>query len=523
MFPLSSTLFGVAALIVSLGFASPAAGQDLGALRTSLEFNGWQKDYSQRKSAQALSKIHTAEAMQLRLDVFDGDHKNYKWVGVRDWLFDGFLLANSFAENELLAQAAQNRKNLDLLRELALRGLLANKGKVPAKPLLDKKFLKAPLRIRLAWQECLGALVGTNRLDGGKKMTASAAEASAREVLLKAGAPFAGHLHFKTLQPAEIAAISKALLKSKDPHDRALCLRVLGRHKESYDAFLQAAGPALRGDALGPFVAVVEEGVDAQLAPLIPLLITALEIRTANQGSGRLIRDLASALRELSGQSFGLHPDSWRNWWSHAGSEFLAKWRAGGNPGTQKHEAQKDGTVAKLFGLPIDSHRIYFLVDGSGSMVKDKIGGKTIAEAAADELAAFLDALPSDAEANLILVANEPILSLKTLKPLTKKIKAQLVSDVRDFHYNSASALVEALRLAQSDASVDTIVLIGDGGSTRGMHGDYNRHIVAENFREHLRSGVRLHCIALTQSSRKQGFMRLLAEQTSGRLVIPAK
>jgi hypothetical protein len=34
---------------------------------------------------------------------------------------------------------------------------------------------------------------------------------------------------------------------------------------------------------------------------------------------------------------------------------------------------------------------------------------------------------------------------------------------------------------------------------------------------------VRLHCIALTQSSRKQGFMRLLAEQTSGRLVIPAK
>jgi len=522
MFRTSPILLAAVTLAASFSFSIPAQAQDVESLRTTLEFNGWKKDYSQRKAAQQLSKIPGAEAMQLRIDVFDGDKKSYKWVGVRDWLFNGFLLSSSLEENLILAEAAQNRKSNELLRELALRALAGCKGKVPANPLLDKKFLKAPLRIHLAWQECLGTLIAQDRLDGGDKLSTSEATAAARALLLKGGAPFTGHLHLKKLLADEITAIEKALQKSKSAHDRAICLRVLARHPESHSVFLRAAGAALRGDEIGPFVAVVNEGVDARIVPLIPRLIEALETRTANEDDGRLIRDLAEALRTLSGQAFGLQPSSWRNWWNRAGNDVLKKYEAGEMPSGHKQEATNDGTVAMMFGLPIDSHHIFFLVDGSGSMTSD-FNGKAVSEAAADEMAAFMDALPSDAEANLILVANEPILSLKKLKPLTAKTKAQLVSDVRGFHYKSASALVEALRLAQSDPKVDTIVLIGDGGSTRGMHSDYNQHIVPENYREHLRSGVRLHCIALTTSGRKQGFMRLLAEQTGGKLVIPQK
>ena len=67
---------------------------------------------------------------------------------------------------------------------------------------------------------------------------------------------------------------------------------------------------------------------------------------------------------------------------------------------------------------------------------------------------------------------------------------------------------------------VDTIVVISDGGSSAGKH-QYNGHILDGASRLFERSGVRIHTVLVTDSTKHEKFMKELASLTGGRMAVP--
>ena len=86
--------------------------------------------------------------------------------------------------------------------------------------------------------------------------------------------------------------------------------------------------------------------------------------------------------------------------------------------------------------------------------------------------------------------------------------------------YRSPSALYDALEQVALDSSIDTVLIVSDGGSSAGKH-QYPGHILDGFERMYLRTGLRIHCVLVTDSNKHEGFLRDLAAVSGGRMVKP--
>jgi hypothetical protein len=87
---------------------------------------------------------------------------------------------------------------------------------------------------------------------------------------------------------------------------------------------------------------------------------------------------------------------------------------------------------------------------------------------------------------------------------------------LRERPYRSTSAMVEAFEAAMLDPAIDTIVYVGDGGSSAGLHA-YDEHVLAEVRRLHARHGVRIHTVLVTDNGAHEDLLQGLADATGGR------
>ncbi|MDP6963143.1 MAG: hypothetical protein QGF46_03150, partial [Planctomycetota bacterium] len=70
------------------------------------------------------------------------------------------------------------------------------------------------------------------------------------------------------------------------------------------------------------------------------------------------------------------------------------------------------------------------------------------------------------------------------------------------------------------DPIIDTVLLVSDGGSSAGKH-QYSGHLLDAVERLYLQTGVRIHCVLVTDSNKHQQFLTNIASISGGRMVRP--
>jgi VWA domain-containing protein len=475
--------------------------------------------YKVATESRDFSALKGVTAMRARVEIYDQKLQIKGGPNLRDWLFTGMQQASSLEETQILAEAGANKKNSSLLRLVCLRALRRSEAKVSAKLLLAKGYSKMEPNLRREWQQTLGVLLQENRLDF-QKVKHGADEV--RKQLWKSGPPFLALAAFDSISDRDAAQILTAIGKSKNPGNLAQMLRVLARFdNQNYVFYLNAIQIALAREECGPRIAAAESAVEHHIYEAIPYLIDALESENKLQG-GRYGNDYAHALRVLSGQQLSNQAIAWWRWWSQSGETWIKQVRAGEVPAPLKAKenfAARETTVAKVFGIPVDSKRIAIVMDGSGSM-NDLYDQRSCAVAAADELQTFLAQLTKDTQLQLYVIVREAKRCFKKSVKASAKNQAKMVNFVRNFDFGQASAMYDVLNEAQADPEIDTIVFISDGGGSWGSFA-YPEHMLEGLRLSHQRSGVRIHTICVGNSKNKARFMQQLADITHGRMQKP--
>lgn len=471
-------------------------------------------------AAKELADMRSIEAMELRLELFDAKEDAYRGVYLRDWFYSGYLKAESREEGDLMLEEAASKKASAWHRVLLLRAIGKSQVKVSGKLLLDKAFDKAPDDVKREWSATMGILFAEGRIDfdGVKLGKAADHETLMRERII--GTTFLQGLgFFKELPDHSLGLLATLSGSNKiDAGDRAAFLRILGANEDGQGHLLGVAPQVFADPACAPKTAFLDTTVENRLVTLTPTLINALADE-AKRTPNRFTGDIGSALRALTGQGFGDAPELWQKWWNEAGDAWLAEAQAHGGKSGKMERRDRD-TVARFFGLAVETSNVVLLVDGSGSMSTNTLGEETCANAAAVEAGKFLEQLPKESLFQVIVIEPQPEVAFKKLMPATKGNRAKAVKFLQSRPYRSTSALLDALEAATADPLVDTLILVSDGGSSAGKH-QYSGHLLDSIQRLHERTGVRIHSVLVTDSTKHEKFMRELAEMTGGRMVRP--
>jgi hypothetical protein len=176
------------------------------------------------------------------------------------------------------------------------------------------------------------------------------------------------------------------------------------------------------------------------------------------------------SLLAITGQDFDDVGD-WIKWWEGTKDGFDPA-TIGKQSGKTKVEVKKRPDAVEFFGEEIFSRNVLFVVDVSGSMAMYDEGdyrGRNVEEdrqrlrRSKEQLTKVLKLLPKSAKFNLIAFSDKVTPWQKSLRPASPASVGSALKFVNDFLAVGATHTDEAIEMAFTDASVDTIVLLSDG------------------------------------------------------------
>ncbi|MHC4222711.1 MAG: HEAT repeat domain-containing protein [Planctomycetota bacterium] len=319
-----------------------------------------------------------------------------------------------------------------------------------------------------------------------------------------------------------VATFDAAMAKEKDPLVLAELIRV--RARQGGQGVLDLLKQRL-DDPLWPVrAAVVRELARIRTKESVDLLVE----RMAKE-KGRLLDDIADALKKISGESFLPEPDPWRIWWKKARDTWVPP-KEGIAAGDEK-DSEKAGVVY-FYGIRTSSRRVVFCIDVSGSMnfPLDGRNGKKPPriETAKRELKQALIALPEDAIFNIVIYSGDVKVWKKKMQAATLKNKQAARKYVDRLSpvgaTNIFDALVTSMRVATKSGKgkgdgpeADTIFFLTDGKPSHGQI--VNPHQILEEItRRNKLMGLVIHTVGVSKEQ-NAGFLLNLAKRNGGRYV----
>jgi HEAT repeat protein len=237
-------------------------------------------------------------------------------------------------------------------------------------------------------------------------------------------------------------------------------------------------------------------------AATVPKLIDRME-----KEQGRLRKMIADSLWKLTGQPFEENFTSWRSWWKEKGATFkviapdeLAK---AAHVREQRRLSERTQAGSKFFGIRIESHRVIFILDTSGSMLESLHGkaygkwGASRIDIAKAELSQCIKNLDEGALFNILIFSTGVDRWLKAgIGESTEPTRQSALTWIERLGAAGATNLYDSLKLAFDDKDVDTIMLLSDGEPTSGEVIDPHR--IREDvafWNKHRR--VKIHTVAI--------------------------
>ncbi len=295
----------------------------------------------------------------------------------------------------------------------------------------------------------------------------------------------------------------ESLAASGDPLERLLALEAAGRTgvPEAADLLL----PALADREWRIRLVAAQALGRVRVKRAVPLLID----RLGDEDVPRVRDALAETLFRVTGRNFYDLPDLWRKWWAEEGASFEVPAAV-----PEKREDSHGGaSAASFYGVPVNSDRIVFVLDQSGSMSAAS-EGRTNLDRAVEETIAVVEKLPKAAKINVILFETAVHPWQRTLVAAGAS-RTALASHLRSQKPTGGTNLYDALEMAVLTKDVDTIYLLSDGNPGSGKfvaHEDILREIDRLN---RVRK-IAIHCIAVGYDS---PLLEALAARNDGRYV----
>ncbi|MEZ5978330.1 MAG: HEAT repeat domain-containing protein [Planctomycetota bacterium] len=299
---------------------------------------------------------------------------------------------------------------------------------------------------------------------------------------------------------------------------RNAAIAELGRRKDS--GALDVLKTALEHTDWSTRLAAVDALVEIRNERAVPLLIDRLA-----KEDGRMETAVAEALFSLTGQPFQKRAQAWEQWWKAEGAAF--KCITPQELRTLEREAELQrlelrSAVKEFFGIQIDSHRVAFVIDVSGSM-EEKAKGQYVDEdgemrivIAKKELTNFLDGLEPGAYFNLIPFSDRARPWQEQMVKNEGEVMVDAKEFVDDLVPSGATNLYDGLQTAFADPETDTIVVLSDGEPTDGEIIEITeiRRRVKE-WNEH--RGIVIHTVQIGATFE---ILKWLAEDSGGETVL---
>jgi hypothetical protein len=218
-------------------------------------------------------------------------------------------------------------------------------------------------------------------------------------------------------------------------------------------------------------------------------------VKRMQKEDGRLKGDCARALKALTGKDLPANPEVWRVWWESNREKWTGKPPAPdpNAPLTPFAEADKKDAPSErktgFFGIEIESKRVVFVIDVSGSMTWE-MGGKgpeakmARAPCAKEELKRCIGGLEDGTLFDIIFFSTSVHVWKADMQKADAKIRGEARAYVDSAEVMGATNTYDALEAAfalgdmgkgkkresdpTGDARMDTIVFLSDGKPTLG-------------------------------------------------------
>lgn len=247
---------------------------------------------------------------------------------------------------------------------------------------------------------------------------------------------------------------------------------------------------------------------------------------------GRVLEDILTALRRLTGRHLGWEAEPWRRFLEQAPADFLALADA-----ANLTPPPPPTSSVRYYGVTTASQRLLFVTDLSGSMnfaTSQRYAGTRSTSRLArtqTELLHLLEGLDESRSFNLLTFASHVSSWKRTLARASAATVRHAVDEVKGYRADGATnvsaALTVALDMAEQSLDdpravddPDTVFFLSDGAPSEGEIRDFD--LLVDLLAERNRNlELRLHCVSLTSDPAERAFLDRLAQQTGGRCVHP--
>jgi len=219
---------------------------------------------------------------------------------------------------------------------------------------------------------------------------------------------------------------------------------------------------------------------------------------------GRTLAEFGATLFRLTGEVHDTDAATWQKWWEALGRSlpFITAAELEKKVAERERKRLRQTTVARFFGVRIESRHVLFVIDISGSMaeqlqtvkVDDRFASRM--EVVKQELVKAMNALEPGASFNLCTF-NSAVQKWKDgAVAMSDKARAEAIDWVEHLGSRGGTNIYDALAFGFSDPTIDTIFLLTDGEPSAGTVTDLGlirQHIASWNATRHLK----IHCVAV--------------------------
>lgn len=243
-------------------------------------------------------------------------------------------------------------------------------------------------------------------------------------------------------------------------------------------------------------------------------------IERLSKSDGRSQFEISKALTDLTDFHWGTNAERWQSWWSKVRDGYPLPPKKDAKK--QKERGPSDPRYAsKFYGLDIDSKRVVFIIDTSGSMTAQTGGatGSTRIAQAKRELASAIGGFKTDQRFQIIAFSTAPRIYGKRLVRATKRERKRAVAWVSGLNAGGGTNVYDSLQDALEIDGVDAIYLLSDGGPSAGAITNPDA-IRAAIKRQNRFLRVNINTIGIGVQGQTANFLRDLAAENWGESIV---
>jgi HEAT repeat protein len=229
--------------------------------------------------------------------------------------------------------------------------------------------------------------------------------------------------------------------------------------------------------------------------------------------------EIAAALRALTGLDLGTQQGPWSRWWEGARTSFVVPELDAAREAerARRRAAWLRNERYDFYGLAVESQRVCFVLDVSGSMMAEDEIGLSRLDVAKRQLSGCLRRLPDGALFDVVffgttveVLAEEPLL-------MSAEVRQRALARVQRQRTLGLTAVHDALERAFALQGIDAIYLLSDGTPSAGGLTDPGQIRAAVRAWNAVRKPrITLHCVSV---GGRQELLAGLAEDSGGRYV----